>query len=111
MSNAPPDEPRVWARLVTIVRELRAKCPWDREQTLASLSKHLIEEAYEAADAIERGRSHEIMDEIGDLAAQTIFVSVIAEDERRFTLAAMIESAMEKLIRRHPHVFGDHPAD
>jgi len=110
MSNSAPDEPRAWARLVAIVRELRAKCPWDREQTLASLSKHLIEEAYEAADAIERGVSLEIMDEIGDLAAQTIFVSAIAEDERRFTLTAMIDAAAEKLIRRHPHVFGDHQA-
>ncbi|HXD90221.1 MAG TPA: hypothetical protein VNU00_04115, partial [Candidatus Binataceae bacterium] len=63
MSNSVLDETSAWARLVAIVRELRAKCPWDREQTLASLSKHLIEEAYEAADAIERGVSLEIMDE------------------------------------------------
>ncbi len=98
-------------RLVAIVRELRTKCPWDREQTLASLSKHLIEEAYEAADAIERGVSLEIMDEVGDLAAQTIFVSVIAAEEQRFTLGTMIDTAAEKLSRRHPHVYGDHPAD
>src|SRR6266851_10087787 len=111
MSDALPDEPRAWARLVNIVCELRAKCPWDREQTLATLSKHLIEEAYEAADAIERGASLEIMDEVGDLAAQTIFVSAIAEEERRFTLTTMIDAAAEKLIRRHPHVFGDHQAD
>src|SRR5579859_4842338 len=111
MTNPPPDASRAWARLVAIVQELRAKCPWDREQTLASLSKHLIEEAYEAADAIERGAAHEIMDEIGDLSAQVIFVSVIAEEDQRFTPAAMIDSAAEKLIRRHPHVYGDHQAE
>jgi MazG family protein len=98
-------------RLVAIVRELRAKCPWDREQTLATLSKHLIEEAYEAADAIERGASLEIMDEVGDLAAQTIFVSAIAEEEQRFALDTMIDAAAEKLMRRHPHVYGNHQAD
>jgi ATP diphosphatase len=110
MSTA-PDESHALARLIAIVRELRAKCPWDREQTLPSLSKHLIEEAYEIADAIEHGVSHEIMDEIGDLATQAIFVSIIAEEEDRFTPAAMIDWATEKLIRRHPHVYGDHKAD
>jgi MazG family protein len=111
VSRATPDEPQALARLIAIVRELRAKCPWDREQTLPSLGKHLIEEAYEAADALERGAPGEIMDEIGDLAAQAIFVSVIAEQEQRFTLAAMIDRAAEKLIRRHPHVYGDHQAN
>src|SRR5258708_20413212 len=111
MRDSSPDESRAWARLVTIVRKLRVKRPWDHEQTLASLSKHLIEEAYEAADAIERGALPESMDEIGVLAAQTIFVSAIAAEEQRFTLATMIDAAAEKLTRRHPHVFGDHPAD
>jgi MazG family protein len=101
------EETRGLARLVAIVRELREKCPWDREQTLAGLGKHLIEEAYEAADALEAGEPYAIADELGDLVTQGIFAAVIAQEEARFTLAAMIDGAAEKLIRRHPHVFGD----
>ena len=107
MSGVAPEDAQALARLIAIVRELRAKCPWDREQTLPSLSKHLIEEAYEAADAIEGGSANAIKDEIGDLATQAIFVGVIAEQEGRFSLDELMEWAAEKLIRRHPHVFGD----
>ncbi len=101
------EEKRQFARLVAIVRELRQKCPWDREQTLATLSKHLIEEAYEATDAIERNEAREIAGELGDIFAQVLFASNIAEEQGQFTLANLIEAAAEKLIRRHPHVFGD----
>src|SRR5216684_749118 len=107
MTDDHPAETRGLARLTAIVRELREKCPWDREQTLASLGKHLIEEAYEAADALEVGEPSAIADELGDLVTQGIFAAVIAEEQARFTLAAMVDAAAEKLIRRHPHVFGD----
>lgn len=94
------------AELIRIVRELRARCPWDREQTLASLGKHLIEEAYEAADAIAHGTTSAIADELGDLVTQGLFAAIVAEDTGRFTLDAMVEAAARKLIRRHPHVYG-----
>jgi tetrapyrrole methylase family protein / MazG family protein len=96
-----------FARLAQVVRELREKCPWDREQSIASLAKHLIEEAYEASDAIDSGSSRAIADELGDLLAQILGVAMIAEEESRFGLAEMIRFAADKLIRRHPHVYGD----
>jgi tetrapyrrole methylase family protein / MazG family protein len=94
-----------FARLTQVVRELREKCPWDREQTVPSLAKHLVEEAYEAADAIAGGNAHAIADELGDLLAQILCVAVIAEEESRFGVAEMVRSAADKLIRRHPHVY------
>src|SRR5271163_1771723 len=97
-------------RLIAIVRELREKCPWDREQTLASLGKHLIEEAYEAADAIAEGVPAAIADELGDLVTQGIFAAIIAEQEKQVSFDAILDGAAEKLIRRHPHVYGDTPA-
>jgi MazG family protein len=110
MSQPSRDDSQALARLIATVRELRSKCPWDRAQTLPSLSKHLIEEAYEAADAIERGSPDEVKDEIGDLATQAIFAAVIAEQEGSFSLPAMIDWAAEKLVRRHPHVYSDFEA-
>ncbi len=93
------------ARLLSIVRELRERCPWDREQTLTSVGKYLIEEAYEAADAIARGDSLAIADELGDLLVQVLFAAVMAEQEARFQVAVMLQSAADKLVRRHPHVY------
>jgi MazG family protein len=94
-----------FARLTHVVRELREKCPWDREQSIASLAKHLIEEAYEASDAIDSNNAGAIADELGDLLAQILCVAVIAEEESRFGMAEMITFAADKLIRRHPHVY------
>ncbi len=91
--------------LLEVVRELRQRCPWDREQTLASASRHLIEEAYEAADAIEHGGDREIQDELGDLLVQVLFAANIAEEQRGIEVAAMLQGAREKLVRRHPHVY------
>ena len=91
--------------LLEVVRELRQRCPWDREQTLASASRHLIEEAYEAADAIEHGGNREIPDELGDLLVQVLFAANIAEEQRGLEVAAMLAGAREKLVRRHPHVY------
>lgn len=102
---------RELARLIEVVRELRRQCPWDREQTVASTSRHVIEEAYETADAIARGIDGEIADELGDMLTQALFVAVIAEDESRFKLAEVARGAAEKLIRRHPHIYADVKAD
>jgi ATP diphosphatase len=93
--------------LIAILRELRAKCPWDREQTLAALGKHLIEEAYEANDAINSNEATAIADELGDLLAQSIFASIVAEHEHHLTLPEIAAQAAVKLVRRHPHVYGD----
>ena len=94
-------------RLLTVLRELRQRCPWDREQTIASLGKHLLEEAYETLDAIERDDTHAIIDELGDLIAQVLAVAVIAEEQQRFRVAELFQSAADKLVRRHPHVYAD----
>jgi MazG family protein len=96
-----------FARLLTVLRELRQRCPWDREQTIASLGKHLVEEASEALDAIDRDDSHAIIDELGDLIAQVLAVAVIAEERQRFRIAELFQWAADKLVRRHPHVYGD----
>jgi MazG family protein len=102
---------RELARLIEVVRKLRAECPWDREQTVASTSRHLIEEAYEVADAIAANDNADIAEELGDLFVQTLFVAVIAEDESRFSLAQVARDAADKFIRRHPHIYGDVKAD
>ena len=94
-------------RLAETVRELRLRCPWDREQSIASLGKHLIEEAYEVLDAIESGDQHALGDELGDLTAQILAIGVIAEEQERMRLAGIFQAAADKLIRRHPHVYGD----
>ena len=96
-----------FARLLAVLRELRQRCPWDREQSIASLGKHLVEEAYEALDAIERDDRHAIIDELGDLIAQVLAVAVIAEEQQRFRIAELFQWAADKLVRRHPHVYGD----
>jgi MazG family protein len=111
MNDRNSGEIRAFARLAMVVRELRQKCPWDREQTLKSLTKYLIEEAYEATDAIERGGAKEIAGELGDIFAQVLFAANIAEEKGQFTLTQLIEEAADKLVRRHPHVFGEVEAE
>ncbi|MGH8012394.1 MAG: nucleoside triphosphate pyrophosphohydrolase [Candidatus Binataceae bacterium] len=100
-----------FTRLLGIVRELRVRCPWDREQTIESLSRHLIEEAYEALDEIASGNAHALADELGDLLSQILFIALIAQESRRFSITAMISAASDKLIRRHPHVYSDTKAE
>lgn len=92
---------------MAIVRQLRRDCPWDREQTHASVAHLLIEEAYEAVDAIDRENWDELKRELGDLLLHVVFHSAIAEQTALFTLTEVIEAETEKLVRRHPHVFGD----
>lgn len=96
-------------RLVAIMRTLRSPegCSWDREQTLASLRPFVIEEAYEVVDAIDREDLPALCDELGDLVFEAVFVAQLCAEDGRFTLADALEVAAAKLIRRHPHVFGD----
>lgn len=92
---------------VSIMKRLRNECPWDKEQTHESLKKHFIEEAYEALDAIDRRQFQELKGELGDVALQIVFHAIIAEEEGLFTLEQVFTAINEKLIRRHPHVFGE----
>src|SRR5690625_1545377 len=95
------------------MRILRAPdgCPWDREQTHASLRKYLLEEAGEAVDAISSGDTRAIVDELGDVLLQVAFHAVIAEEEGSFDYGHIETAIIEKLVRRHPHVFGDARAE
>ena len=98
-----------FARLVALQERLVSPtgCPWDREQTHASLRKYLIEETYEVLDAMESGDAAEFSSELGDLLLQIVFHSVLAEAAGRFTISNVIEAIYTKMVRRHPHVFGD----
>ncbi len=100
-------EPELFADFVAVVRRLRRECPWDREQTPESVKHLLIEEAYEAVDAIEKEDPEELKKELGDLLLHVLFHSVMAEEAGHFTFKDVVEAEAEKLIRRHPHVFGD----
>ncbi|GAA0517232.1 MazG family protein [Deinococcus depolymerans] len=95
--------------LLTIMRRLRAPdgCPWDQEQTHESLRPYLLEEAAEAADAAGSGDPAALADELGDVLLQVAFHSVIAEETGTFDYAAVERGVVEKLVRRHPHVFGE----
>ncbi|HXI10122.1 MAG TPA: nucleoside triphosphate pyrophosphohydrolase [Thermodesulfobacteriota bacterium] len=100
-------------KLVTLMERLRAPdgCPWDREQTLSSLVPFIIEEAYEAVSAIDSKDPVEIKEELGDLLFQIIFSTRITEEAGWFGLADVIDASYEKMVRRHPHVFGESKAD
>ena len=92
---------------VGIVKRLRKECPWDREQTNDSIKANTIEEAYEVVEAIDNKNYEELKKELGDLLLHVVFHSTIAEEENHFKLDEVITSIQEKLIRRHPHVFGN----
>ncbi|MGC8968911.1 MAG: MazG family protein [Thermus sp.] len=96
-------------RLLEVMRRLRGPggCPWDRAQTHESLVPYLLEEASEAADALLKGNPKEMAEELGDVLLQVAFHSVIAEEEGRFSYGDVELAIVEKLIRRHPHVFGE----
>jgi MazG family protein len=99
--------PDLFADFVAVVRRLRRDCPWDREQTHESVRHLLIEEAYEAVDAIDSGDWEDLRGELGDLLLHVVFHSEIAESTTgAFELEDVIRYEMEKLVRRHPHVFG-----
>src|SRR5438105_5116183 len=105
ISNAPG---ALFERLVALQALLRAPngCPWDREQTHTTLRTYLIEEAYEVLDALESGDDEKFAEEMGDLLLQLVFHSQIAAEEGRFTISDVIREVHEKMVRRHPHVFG-----
>jgi len=107
----PADRLESYADFVAIVKQLRRDCPWDREQTHASIKHLLIEEAYEVVEAIDAQDWGELKKELGDILLHVVFHSVIAEQAGRFTLQDVITEETDKLVRRHPHVFGDAVAD
>jgi tetrapyrrole methylase family protein/MazG family protein len=95
--------------LVLLMERLRSEsgCPWDREQTRETLKPMLIEEAYEVLDALDAGDPDELKEELGDLLFQIVFHAQIAKERGEFDLADVIERSREKMVRRHPHIFGD----
>jgi uncharacterized protein YabN with tetrapyrrole methylase and pyrophosphatase domain len=95
------------ARLDEITRRLRRECPWDREQDERSIVPHTVEEAYELADAAHRGDDARLLDELGDVLFQVEFLSLLLEERGAGSLAEVADHCREKLIRRHPHVFGE----
>lgn len=103
---------RTFDDLVGIMKRLRGPdgCPWDREQTYATLRGFLIEECYEVVDAIDRGELPALCEELGDLLFQVVFLARLAEEDRAFSAADVVEGIAAKMVRRHPHVFGEETA-
>ncbi len=110
--SAAPSAGPSFERFVALIARLRAPggCPWDREQTHASLKPMTIEEAYEVVEAIDHGDA-ELRGELGDLLLQVVFHAQIAAETSRFAITDVIEGVSQKMVRRHPHVFGDQQAD
>ena len=96
-----------WDDLVQIMARLRRSCPWDREQTHESLVRYLVEETYEVVDAIESGSEADLCEELGDLLFQVVFHAQLATERGKFSVADVVDGLSNKMIRRHPHVFGD----
>ena len=97
-------------KLLEIMARLRdpeSGCPWDKEQTFSTIARHTIEEAYEVADAIERGDMDELKDELGDLLFQVVFYAQMASEQGSFDFREVANAISEKMLRRHPHVFAD----
>ncbi len=104
--------PATFEDLIQLMQKLRSPegCPWDREQTYATLAPMLLEEAYEAFEAVEEareGRPHELRDELGDLLFQIVFYAQVASEQGDFSIADVTDAIHTKMVRRHPHVFGD----
>jgi MazG family protein len=110
-SNASAGEK--FQRLVDIMRQLRAPggCPWDRKQSFDSIKSYLLEETYEVMDAIDRRDWDGLTDELGDLMLQPVFFAVMAEEQHLFSISDSLDAINNKLVRRHPHVFGDATAE
>jgi XTP/dITP diphosphohydrolase len=98
-------------RLLTIMDELREKCPWDRKQTMESLRHLTIEETYELADAILENDLDEVKKEIGDLSLHMVFYAKIASEQNAFDMGDVLHAVCDKLVERHPHIYGDVKAD
>ena len=107
--NADQDKLNQLERIIEIMRQLRdpeTGCPWDVEQDFSTIAPYTIEEAYEVADAVQRGNVDDIRDELGDLLLQVVFQARIAEEAGLFTLADVARGISDKMVDRHPHVFG-----
>lgn len=102
---------QAFERLLHIMDDLREQCPWDRKQTMESLRNLTIEETYELADAILDGDLEEVKEEIGDIMLHMVFYSKIAEEKEAFDVAGALNAVCEKLIHRHPHIYGDVKAE
>jgi len=112
----PPDDAVLgpeFRRLCEVVAQLRSPegCPWDRVQTLETIKPHTLEETYELLEAIDSGDDAAIVEELGDVLLQVVLDAQIGADEQRFSLVDVVQHLTEKLVRRHPHVFGDAEAD
>jgi uncharacterized protein YabN with tetrapyrrole methylase and pyrophosphatase domain len=101
----PPTE--TFEDFLSIVRILRKECPWDREQTHASIAPLLVEEAYEVKESIEDGNDDELKKELGDILLHSVMHSIIAEERGAFDFGEVVQLISRKLVHRHPHVFGD----
>ncbi|MTJ80717.1 MAG: nucleoside triphosphate pyrophosphohydrolase [Telmatospirillum sp.] len=109
-TSAPSSEESAINRLLAIMARLRDRnggCPWDLEQTFATIAPHTIEEAYEVVEAIEDGDKDHLKDELGDLLFQVVFYAQMAREEGSFDFRDVVEAICDKMERRHPHVFGD----
>ena len=98
-------------RLDELTRRLRVECPWDREQDERSIVPHTVEEAYELADAAQRGDDAKLLDELGDVLFQVHFLSLLLEERGAGSLADVASHIHAKLVRRHPHIFGEVEAE
>lgn len=98
---------KAFERLLNIMDDLREKCPWDKKQTLKSLSLLTIEETYELTDAIDEGNMQELKGEIGDLMLHMVFYAKIASETNDFDITDVLETVCDKLVHRHPHIYGD----
>ena len=103
----PASDHYTWDDLIEVMARLRRSCPWDREQTHESLVPYLIEETYEVVDAIEGHSDGDMCEELGDLLLQIVFHAQLATERGKFSIADVVDSLSNKMIRRHPHVFGD----
>jgi XTP/dITP diphosphohydrolase len=101
------DKQNAFGRLLTIMDELREKCPWDRKQTMQSLRHLTIEEVYELADAVLEDNRDEVKKELGDILLHIVFYAKIASETGSFDIKGVIDSLCEKIIHRHPHIYGD----
>src|SRR5438309_9218349 len=101
------EQSKAFRRLVTIMDELREKCPWDRKQTIQSLRQMTLEETYELADAITESDWKSIKEELGDLLLHIVFYSKIASEQGQFTIEDVLNGIADKLISRHPHIYAD----
>ena len=103
----PASQHHSWTELVEVMARLRRSCPWDREQTHETLVPYLLEESYEVVDAIEARSDGDLCEELGDLLLQIVFHAQLATERGKFSIADVVDGLSNKMIRRHPHVFGD----